>query len=47
MPNKGEKYYNNGKVNIVVKDGDSIPEGFVRGLKKRDHNLIDEPKEKR
>ena len=47
MPNKGEKYYNNGKVNIIVKDGEPIPEGFVRGMKKRDRESIEETNEKR
>ena len=35
MNNKGSKYYNNGIVNKMIKDGDPIPEGFVLGMKKR------------
>jgi hypothetical protein len=31
MAEKGTKCYNNGQINIYIKDGDPIPDGFVRG----------------
>lgn len=31
VKHKGSKFYNNGIMNIRVKDGNPIPEGFVRG----------------
>ena len=33
--NSGKKYYNNGIINKMIKDGDPIPEGFVPGMRPR------------
>ena len=30
-----KKYYNNGKINILLKEGEPIPEGFIPGMKEK------------
>jgi hypothetical protein len=45
--NSGKKYYNNGIVNMMIKDGDPIPDGFVLGMVPRSKSDKEKSNQKR